>query len=504
VKKILWLMISFFLTASVSGQSSQVFGVTSKGAEPLKNDLDYGAYYGYQGWHRGPEDGWSHWFDGGIPDAEHMSGDNWPDFIEYPILYDTQLQYPNGSPVRVYSTNDFETVDVHIRWMKEYGLKGCFVQRQQLNIHNPAILEQMDRKAMHVRRACEKYGIKFCIMPCNNDKSASGSGQGYIDNIIADWKHCVDDLKITESPMYMHQDGNPVIGFWGLGFANRQMTPQQATQILDSFQHPFEQKYKVYVMGGVPNDWRTKTKEGFMPVYERLDMISPWRPIFYDPYNQVWIDRMAGDKAFCDAHGIDYNPTVSPGASVAYQNFDPLLRNKNPRDGGNYLWKQVYEVCKLQNKFMYVAMFDEIDEGTAMYKMAETQQDCPVVDPLLVPLNEDGYDLPSDWYLHIGTELQKMLEGSIPLTRILPISPSSSTTVRDNISNGILSVYPIPSKNSLLVKGAENGSKYTVYTFMGIKMMEGELAEGIIDISSLINGIYILSVDRLSTRFVKF
>jgi hypothetical protein len=388
--------------------------------------------------------------------------------------------------------------------MKEYGLKGCFLQRQQLNIHNPATLEQMDRKAMHVRRACEKYGIKFCMMPCNNDKSVSGSGQEYIDNIIADWKHCVDDLKITESPMYMHQNGKPVIGFWGLGFVNRQMTPEQATQILDFFQQPSESKYRVYVMGGVPNDWRTKTKEGFMPVYERLDMISPWRPIFYDPYNQVWLDRMAGDKAFCDARGIDYNPTVSPGASVAYQNFDPTLRNKNPRDGGKYLWKQVYEVCKLNNKFMYVAMFDEIDEGTAMYKMAETQQDCPGVDPLLVPLDEDGYDLPNDWYLQIGTEIQKMLEGSTLLTSILPINPSHSTMVHENLSNEILSVYPIPSKNRLVVEGAKIRSHFVVYTITGMKLMEEDMNEGTIDISSLTNGIYILSTKKLSTRFVKF
>lgn len=487
----------------VNGEASKVYNVVTTESEPWQNDLDYGAYYGYQAWHRGPEDAWSHWFDKGIPDAVHMSGDNWPDFSEYPILYETQLQYPNGSPVLVYSCNDYETVDVHIRWMKEYGIKGCFLQRQEYNIHNPVNLEQMDRKAMYVRRACEKYGIKFCMMPCNNDKSESGSGQEYIDVIIADWKHCVDDLKITESPMYMHQDGKPVIGFWGLGFANRQMTPAQATQILDSFQKPSESKYKVYVMGGVPNDWRTKTKEGFMPVYERLDMISPWRPIFYDPYNQVWLDRMAGDKAYCDARGIDYNPTVSPGASVAYQNFDPKLRNKNPRDGGKYLWKQAYEVCKLNNKFMYVAMYDEIDEGTAMYKMAETQKDCPVLNPSLVPLNEDGYNLPSDWYLQIGTEIQKMLEGKIPLTSGLPINPLLSTGVNDNLSNGKLTVYPIPSNNKLIVAGAENGNRFVVFSILGKKIIEGELKDGTIDISSLSLGIYILKMNGISIRFVK-
>jgi len=297
--------------------------------------------------------------------------------------------------------------------------------------------------------------------------------------------------------------GKPVVGFWGLGNANRQMTPAQATQILDSFQKPAESKYQVYVMGGVPNDWRTNTKEGFMPVYERLDMISPWRPIFYDPYNQVWLDRMAGDKAWCDARGIDYNPTVSPGASVAYQNFDPTLRNKNPRNGGKYLWKQVYEICKLKNKFIYVAMYDEIDEGTAMYKMAKTQDECPVLDPSLVPLNEDGYDLPGDWYLQIGTEIQKMLEGTIPLTNVLPINPSLASTITDNLLRGILKVYPIPANRKLIVAGAEQGSRFAIFNILGIKIMEGDLLDGAIDISSLKYGIYILSMNGNSIRFVK-
>jgi hypothetical protein len=485
-----------------TGGFSHVFTATTPKATPWKNDLDFGAYYGYQAWHRGPEAKWDHWFDNGIPDTEHMSGDNWPDFAEYPILYKTQLRYPDGSPVMVYSCNDYETIDVHIRWMKEYGIKGCFLQRQQNNIHNPENLEAMDRKALHVRRACEKYGIKFCMMPCNNDKSETGRGQEYIDIIINDWKHCVDELKITESPMYIHQNGKPVIGFWGIGNANRQLTPEQATQILDSFQTPSESRYQVYVMGGVPNDWLTKPKEGFVPVFERLDMISPWRPIFYDPYNQDWLDRMAGDKAYCDARGIDYNPTVSPGASVAYQHFDPTHRNKTPRDGGKYLWKQVYEVCKLGNKFMYVAMYDEIDEGTAMYKMAETQNDCPVLNPALVPLNEDGYNLPNDWYLQIGTEIQKMLEGSIGLTEVLPLTLTTSNYATD-YKVSTFKVCPIPAENIIYVSGATGNEKYRVANINGVVVLEGILNKNTININKLKSGVYMLQLDGNVIRFIK-
>ena len=441
-----------------TGQPSQVYAATAGEAPPTEDDLDYGAYYGYQAWHRGPEEGWPHWFDNGVPDAEHMSGDNWPDLSEYPILYETELEYPDGSPVSVYSTNDYETVDVHIRWMKEYGIKGCYVQRQQLHIDDPVQRAYMDRKAMYVRRACEKYGVKFCIMPCNNDKTDGGRGEEYIDAIIADWKHCVDDLKITESPMYMHQDGKPVIGFWGLGFNNRDMTPEQATRILDFFQSPEDPRYQVYVMGGLHHFWRVNPKEGWIPVYERLDMISPWRTIFYDAYSQNHIDRMNDDKAWCDARNIDYNPVVSPGASTAYQN-GPENRNNFPRDGGHYLWKQLYEVCKMGNPFIYVAMYDEIDEGTAMYKLAENQSQCPVVDPPLVPLDEDGYTLPGDWYLRVGTEMQKMLEGTIELTPDLPISPFTPQWTPDP-ADGATGVQPWPV---MAWQGTSQADSFHVY-----------------------------------------
>jgi hypothetical protein len=73
---------------------------------------------------------------------------------------------------------------------------------------------------------------------------------------------------------------------------------------------------------------------------------------------------------------------------------------------------------------MYVAMFDEVDEGTAMYKMAATQADCPV-GPVQMSLDVDGYNLPSDWYLRVGSQAQKMLDGRIALTPVLPIDPAN-------------------------------------------------------------------------------
>ncbi len=124
------------------------------------------------------------------------------------------------------------------------------------------------------------------------------------------------------------------------------------------------------------------------------------------------------------------------------------------------------------SKFMYVAMFDEVDEGTAMYKMVETTDGLPLGADQ-VPLNEDGYDLPSDWYLQVGTEIQKMLEGSITLTPDLPISPDHVGTGMNleeeseiNSSNS-LKVYPQPANMQLFIKGVKTKSRYQVIDMLG-------------------------------------
>ena len=71
---------------------------------------------------------------------------------------------------------------------------------------------------------------------------------------------------------------------------------------------------------------------------------------------------------------------------------------------------------------LYGAMFDEMNEGTSMLKMAATTNQLPV-GATLVPLNVDGYALPSDWYLRLADQAGKMLRREIPLRPQMPISP---------------------------------------------------------------------------------
>ena len=67
-------------------------------------------------------------------------------------------------------------------------------------------------------------------------------------------------------------------------------------------------------------------------------------------------------------------------------------------------------------------MFDEVDEGTAIFKIASTRAGLPVQGTFLA-LDADGETLPSDWYLQVTREIGRMLRGAIPLQSELPIRP---------------------------------------------------------------------------------
>ncbi len=60
-------------------------------------------------------------------------------------------------------------------------------------------------------------------------------------------------------------------------------------------------------------------------------------------------------------------------------------------------------------------MFDEVDEGTAIFKVTNT----PPTQAHFV-----GYDgLPSDWYLRLVGEGARMLRGERPPSAQIPIEP---------------------------------------------------------------------------------
>ena len=88
---------------------------------------------GYQGWFNAPGDGadmgWNHYARDGKFDSVTCKIDLWPEVNEYAKKYETPFRLANGSPAFVFSAYDSQTVALHFKWMKDYGVDGVFIQR---------------------------------------------------------------------------------------------------------------------------------------------------------------------------------------------------------------------------------------------------------------------------------------------------------------------------------------------------------------------------------------
>lgn len=434
--------------------------VTTTPPEPSQavdaTTLDRKLIMGYQGWHFCPGDGspgergnqWYRWFKNQKPGPDTLRVDAWPDVSELgpDELCTTPFQLPDGRPAMVYSDYRERTVLRHFEWMRANGLDGValqrFTRRAQDKDANMVLPEEpvphasrptLDQVARHVRAAAEKTGRVFFIM---YDISRHNPTT-FVQTLESDWAYMVDTLKITESPRYLRHKGRPLVCIWGFGVADRPGTPEQAREVIAYFKSHPDPRYRVTLMGGVDHPWRTDAK--WADVYRSFDVISPWTPGRY--HNEAEADAFAKTYVIPDveetkARGIDYMPVVFPGFSWfnSTRNADPELAklrkktaplNAIPRQGGCFYWRQAFNVVSAGARMIYVAMFDEVDEGTAMYKMAPTRAELPVGVPM-VPLDIDGYSLPSDWYLRVAGESAKMLRGAIPLSPQMRIKPEGS------------------------------------------------------------------------------
>ncbi|NOZ88110.1 MAG: carbohydrate-binding protein, partial [Deltaproteobacteria bacterium] len=385
---------------------------------------------GYQGWFSAQGDGagvgWRHWCSGGSPNADNITFDMWPDMREYSTeeLFATSFKYRDGSNAGLYSAYTAKTVVRHVKWMKDYGIDGVFVQRFLVSIKDLRFLQIRDKVLNSIRHGAEQYGRVFANM-----YDISGANEKtLVQDLENDWKHLVDDEKITGSSRYLWHKGKPVLAIWGLGFKNHPGTPAQAAELISWFERDAPQKYRVTLMGGLPTHWRTLTGDSkedtaWSDVYRSFDIISPWAvgrygtPALADDYRQKNIEP---DLKECRRLGIDYMPVIFPGFS--WFNLHGGDLNQISRQGGRFFWRQAYNAVDSGNDMIYVAMFDEVDEGTAIYKIAENSSQVPTTGSF-VTLDADGENLPSDWYLRLTGEASKMLRGEIGLTSTIPIEP---------------------------------------------------------------------------------
>jgi hypothetical protein len=111
------------------------------------------------------------------------------------------------------------------------------------------------------------------------------------------------------------------------------------------------------------------------------------------------------DREWADGNGIEMLPVLYPGFS--WKNLYGEEEKSIPREGGRFLWQQFQATAVAGNNAAYLAMFDEIDEGTAFFKCTN--------DP---PVGESVFQtfegLPSDHYLWLAGEGRRLLRGDVP------------------------------------------------------------------------------------------
>ncbi|HXI56106.1 MAG TPA: glycoside hydrolase family 71/99-like protein [Polyangia bacterium] len=391
--------------------------------------------FGYQGWFAAPGDGstvneWHHWLSPtGTPSP--LVVDMWPDLSEYEPderFTPPGLTLPGGEPAAVFSAFKDKTVSRHFAWMREHDLDGVFLQRFLGEIQDPRYFAFRNQVTRNVRAGAESSGRVFAI---EYDLSLPQPMQATIvEKMKADWMYLVDTLQVTASDRYLREGGKPVVAIWGFGFIDRLTTPQQAQALITWFKTGAPPAYRATVVGGVPWGWRTQsgtlqTDPAWAPVFRSLDVVSPWTVGHYasDAAADKFInDVVAGDIVETRSLGIGYLPVIFPGFSW-HNLMGAAPSNQIPRRGGRFYWRQAMNVVAAGATMFKTAMFDEIDEGTAMFKLAPTAATAPARAPM-VTLDTDGESLPSDWYLRLAGAATEVLRGQRDPSVALPFTPT--------------------------------------------------------------------------------
>jgi len=365
---------------------------------------------GYQGWFRCPGDGgsqWIHWSRSTSTIASNtLTFEMWPDMSEYTHAYPAPgFTYPGGAQASLFSSQDQQTVDRHFDWMQDYGLDGVWLSRFVVGVasHPTNVL-------VNVRNAANRTGRTFAL-----EYDLSGQSTNTLfTRLTNDWCWLVDNLHLTDDPRYLHHNGKPVLMIWG--FFTDRFSTNLAHQIIDFFKT--DPTYGVTLVGGGEWWWRTETTPGWSNVFRRFDVYSPWN---VGNYSIAGTNKYAStaywsqDKAAATNAGMLYLPVIYPGFSWDNLMQLPPGTSKIPRLGGDFLWKQFYEARTLGLDMAFVAMFDEVDEGTAIFKVSNT----PPTQAYFVTYEGK----PADWYLRLAAEGTKVLTGERPNTAIIPISP---------------------------------------------------------------------------------
>jgi autotransporter-associated beta strand protein len=364
---------------------------------------------GYQGWFRAPNDiedgGWRHWISGQTMAPENFTIDMWPDLTEYDpasLFRAADIMTAGGAPAHIFSSASYPAVLKHFRWMRKHNIDGAWLQRFRMHAGSEAdfVLRNVSQAAAEEGRV---WGVEYDV---------SGKSDSAVLGLLqADWQWLTSQFDILNDPRYVREDGKPVVFIWGLSVPDRNFTPATADAVVDWFQ-----AQGCHVIGGIPNVWST--------------LSAAWQTHIakYDGV-LVWQSSTTSEVATFNNRGQDYYPHIWPGFSWAHLKEQPA----NPpvqftdRQGGQFYWDKGRTWINAGADRLFLGMFDEYDEGTAIMPM--TDDPPPPYTEWGRFLNNQGK--PSDWWMMLSDELKRMMWGQRANTGTLPTVASLAN--RSNI-----------------------------------------------------------------------
>ena len=379
---------------------------------PTKPELKGKVVTGYQGWFGAEGDGsglgWKH-FGGKELGPGNCGFDLWPDLTDMAEdeKYPTRFRNADGSPAALFSSYNAKTVLRHFQWMKEYGIDGVMLQRFGGELRSPRSYDFNTAVMQNVRRGAEEHGRAWAVM-----YDLSGMKKEEVLPLITeDWKRLVSRANILKDRGYLHHHDKPLVAVWGIGFNDKRAYGlAECGKLID-----FLKGEGNAVMLGIPYYWREQNRDSLADpelhaVLKKADILSPWSIGRYrgtEAVKKNLPSRLAADIAWTKENQLAYLPVIFPGFS--WRNLEkgrgrdaPL--NAIPREGGAFLWQQAVEAKRADAEMIYVAMFDEVDEGTAIFKASNQP-----------PVGESEFmtyeGLPPDHYLWLTGEIGKMLRG---------------------------------------------------------------------------------------------
>lgn len=405
----IWLLVAWLLSACLMGGQ----------ADGTQATLNGGVFCGYQGWFRAEGDGsalgWVHYGPGEKFAPGHCAFDLWPDLAEFSPeeKYPAPFRFGDGRLAHLFSSMNPLTVRRHFRWMREYGIDGAFVQRFGTMLTLSAHLPSLNAVLKNCTESANAEGRSLTVM-----YDLSGLAPEKFDLIALDWEALVEAGQLKQSCAQQHE-GRPLVALWGLGFRDRSPAFAEWRSLIGRIKAT-----GCAVMVGLPCFWRELKEDAWSEtevhnLIREADVVSPWTVgRCNDPESVAKLAREVWqqDMKWCNAEGKAYLPVIFPGFS--WHNLSSLQGkaaplNQIPRLGGRFFWSQAVEAKKAGARSLYVAMFDEIDEGTAVMK-------CGGERPAGASPFVDLSDVPSDHYLWLSKEAGRMLRGESPVRDDLP------------------------------------------------------------------------------------